>query len=246
MLAQTNTTGIILVALGALAFALSIVAFVLRNRARGKKAEVPNALRPGPADARARDAAAQPASGLGRRADDVLRDLVPVAMALRAVPEPQPGERAPGARRATRSPGGAAVFGGQPARGRLHPLPRQRAEGRRDPVHRPDDRRARLRLSTQPDHDLRGHPRPGRSPPDDRQRERHLPGDPAGARRHAVVEHPVRGRPRRPADQRHRHVPDQHQLAGGGVRRHNICTNPAAQAKALALAQKNQVVTEKP
>ena len=26
----------------------------------------------------------------------------------------------------------------------------------------------------------------------------------------------------------------------------NICTNPAAQAKALALAQKNQVVTEKP
>ena len=51
MLAQTNTTGIILVALGALAFALSIVAFVLRNRARGKKAEVPNALRPGPADA---------------------------------------------------------------------------------------------------------------------------------------------------------------------------------------------------
>ena len=51
MLAQTNTTGIILVALGALAFALSILAFVLRNRARGKKAEVPNALRPGPADA---------------------------------------------------------------------------------------------------------------------------------------------------------------------------------------------------
>jgi len=26
----------------------------------------------------------------------------------------------------------------------------------------------------------------------------------------------------------------------------NICTNPAAQAKALALAQKNNVVTEKP
>ena len=26
----------------------------------------------------------------------------------------------------------------------------------------------------------------------------------------------------------------------------NICTNPDAQAKALALAQKNQVVTEKP
>ena len=51
MLAQTNTTGIILVALGALAIALSITAFVLRNRARGRKAEVPNALRPGPADA---------------------------------------------------------------------------------------------------------------------------------------------------------------------------------------------------
>src|SRR6266516_3748639 len=51
MLAETNTTGIILVALGALAIALSITAFVLRNRARGRKAEVPNALRPGPADA---------------------------------------------------------------------------------------------------------------------------------------------------------------------------------------------------
>src|SRR5262249_4111288 len=51
VLAETNTIGILLVALGGLAIALSVVAFVLRNRARGRKAEVPNALRPGPADA---------------------------------------------------------------------------------------------------------------------------------------------------------------------------------------------------
>ncbi len=51
MLAETNVTGILLVSLGALAIALSIVAFALRNRARGKKALVPGALRPGPADA---------------------------------------------------------------------------------------------------------------------------------------------------------------------------------------------------
>jgi mono/diheme cytochrome c family protein len=51
MLAETNVTGILLVSLGALAIALSIVAFALRNRARGRKAQVPGALRPGPADA---------------------------------------------------------------------------------------------------------------------------------------------------------------------------------------------------
>ena len=51
LLASTNTTGILLVTLGALAIALSIVAFALRNRARGRKPQVPGALRPGPADA---------------------------------------------------------------------------------------------------------------------------------------------------------------------------------------------------
>src|SRR5262249_45026938 len=51
MIADTNTAGILLILLGALAIGLSIVAFVLRNRARGKKAGVPGALRPGPADA---------------------------------------------------------------------------------------------------------------------------------------------------------------------------------------------------
>ena len=51
MVAATNTTGLLLILLGAAAIMLSIVAFVLRNRARGRKAEVPNALRPGPADA---------------------------------------------------------------------------------------------------------------------------------------------------------------------------------------------------
>jgi hypothetical protein len=51
MVAATNTTGLLLILLGAAAIVLSIVAFVLRNRARGRKAEVPNALRPGPADA---------------------------------------------------------------------------------------------------------------------------------------------------------------------------------------------------
>ena len=51
MVAATNTAGLLLILLGAAAIVLSIVAFVLRNRARGRKAEVPNALRPGPADA---------------------------------------------------------------------------------------------------------------------------------------------------------------------------------------------------
>ena len=51
MVATTNTTGVLLILLGTLAIALSIVAFVLRNRARGKRAQVPGALRPGPADA---------------------------------------------------------------------------------------------------------------------------------------------------------------------------------------------------
>jgi mono/diheme cytochrome c family protein len=51
MVAATNTTGLLLILLGAAAIVLSIVALVLRNRARGRKAEVPNALRPGPADA---------------------------------------------------------------------------------------------------------------------------------------------------------------------------------------------------
>jgi mono/diheme cytochrome c family protein len=51
MVAATNTTGLLLILLGGAAIVLSIVAFVLRNRARGRKAEVPNALRPGPADA---------------------------------------------------------------------------------------------------------------------------------------------------------------------------------------------------
>jgi mono/diheme cytochrome c family protein len=51
MVAETNVTGILLVSLGALAIALSIVAFALRNRARGRRAQVPGALRPGPADA---------------------------------------------------------------------------------------------------------------------------------------------------------------------------------------------------
>jgi mono/diheme cytochrome c family protein len=51
MIAATNTTGVLLVVLGALAVGLSILAFALRNRARGRKAQVPGALRPGPADA---------------------------------------------------------------------------------------------------------------------------------------------------------------------------------------------------
>jgi mono/diheme cytochrome c family protein len=51
MLASTNVTGVILLALGALLLIASITALVLRQRSRGKPAEVPYALRPGPSDA---------------------------------------------------------------------------------------------------------------------------------------------------------------------------------------------------
>jgi hypothetical protein len=51
MLAETNYTGIAIIALGALLVLVSVGALVLRNRARGRAAEIPAAMRPGPSDA---------------------------------------------------------------------------------------------------------------------------------------------------------------------------------------------------
>jgi hypothetical protein len=51
MLAQTNLTGVVIIALGALLAFLSVGALVLRNRARRRGAEIPAAMRPGPSDA---------------------------------------------------------------------------------------------------------------------------------------------------------------------------------------------------
>jgi hypothetical protein len=51
MLAQTNVAGIVIIALGALLAFLSVGALVLRNRARGRGAEIPAVMRPGPSDA---------------------------------------------------------------------------------------------------------------------------------------------------------------------------------------------------
>ncbi len=51
MLAETNYTGIAIIALGALLVLVSVGALVLRNRARARAAEIPAAMRPGPSDA---------------------------------------------------------------------------------------------------------------------------------------------------------------------------------------------------
>lgn len=50
MLAETNVTGIILLALGALLLVASIAALVLRQRTKGRAPEVPYTMRPGPSD----------------------------------------------------------------------------------------------------------------------------------------------------------------------------------------------------
>lgn len=51
MLAETNYTGIAIIALGTLLVLVSIGALLLRNRARGRGAEIPATMRPGPSDA---------------------------------------------------------------------------------------------------------------------------------------------------------------------------------------------------
>ena len=51
MLASTNVAGILLLVLGGVLIAVSVVALVLRNRTRGKGPEIPNVMRPGPSDA---------------------------------------------------------------------------------------------------------------------------------------------------------------------------------------------------
>ncbi|HSL12444.1 MAG TPA: cytochrome c [Actinomycetota bacterium] len=51
MLAETNYTGIAIIALGALRGLVTVGALVLRNRGRGRGAEIPSAMRPGPSDA---------------------------------------------------------------------------------------------------------------------------------------------------------------------------------------------------
>lgn len=50
MLAQTNLTGIALLALGALLLIVSAIALVARSRGRGREPEVPYTMRPGPSD----------------------------------------------------------------------------------------------------------------------------------------------------------------------------------------------------
>jgi len=50
VLAETNYTGIAIIALGALLVLVSVGALILRNRARGRGAEIPVAMRPGPSD----------------------------------------------------------------------------------------------------------------------------------------------------------------------------------------------------
>jgi len=51
MLAEINVTGVAIIALGALLVLVSVGALILRNRARGRGAEIPTAMRPGPSDA---------------------------------------------------------------------------------------------------------------------------------------------------------------------------------------------------
>jgi mono/diheme cytochrome c family protein len=50
MLAETNVAGIVLLALGGLLIAVSIVVLALRSRSRGAGPEVPHTMRPGPSD----------------------------------------------------------------------------------------------------------------------------------------------------------------------------------------------------
>jgi mono/diheme cytochrome c family protein len=51
MLALSDTAGIVLLVLGGLFLVLAAGSLVLRNRARGRRPEIPTAMRPGPADA---------------------------------------------------------------------------------------------------------------------------------------------------------------------------------------------------
>ncbi len=131
MLAETNLTGIVLLVLGGV--------LIARVDRRPRHAE-PDP-RQGPRDPardasgslrrRPRDPVAAALPGLGRPAHRLLRRVVPAAMARRAGPEPHPGRGAPGARPRSRRASCASVHGGEPARRRMHALPRTRAEGRR-------------------------------------------------------------------------------------------------------------------
>ena len=51
MLAETNWTAIAIISLGGLLVLVSVGALMLRNRARGRGAEIPSAMCPGPSDA---------------------------------------------------------------------------------------------------------------------------------------------------------------------------------------------------
>ena len=117
----------------------------------------------------------------------------------------------------------APLLRGEPARGRMHALPRARAEGRRDL------RPGKVRVPAEPDDDLRGdlrHPRT-RSP----RSTTITTGDLRGAGRDAVVEHPVRGRAHRPADQRHRAIPGRHELGERPVRGEHVHRTPRPRAR---------------
>ena len=64
---------------------------------------------------------------------------------------------------------------------------------------------------------------------------RHPGHDRTGARQHAVVEHPVSGRARRPADQRHRELPGAHELGERPVRGQHLHQPRRGQGGQLAV-----------
>ena len=92
--------------------------------------------------------------------------------------------------------------------------------------------RDRMGIPAEPDHDLR---RAVDRPPAHQVGHRHPAHDRAGARQHAVVEHPVPGRARRSADQRHRELPREHELEERPVRGQHLHQPGRGQGGQLAV-----------
>ena len=199
MLAATNATGAIIVVLGAVLVALFIGTLAVRHRSVERGARGPLHDAPRPVRCRARDAAAAAAPGLGRPACCV---LLIVCSRASGSSSRRPNLSAGGTRSEPRDRtrhAGRAPFSEENQLGvgcvRCHGNELQGGVIR---VH--EDR---LRVPAEPHDDLRREPRAtGRTR--HREHRRHLPGDLPRPERDALLEHPVRGRPRRPADQRHR------------------------------------------
>ena len=219
MIADTNVAGLALVVAGAVLVIGFIAVLALRHRAKGSRARDPRDDASGPRRRTARVEPAAQAPGMGRRARHLLRPVVPPPVADRAGTEPQAGGGAQDRVDRPRREGRAPLHRGEPARRRLHALSRQRAAGRRDQRPRrqrqPDLRSTRPNLTTICGGPNTGHPRIFSV--DDI-----YPGDLRRARRDAVVEHPLRRRARRPADQRPRAVPGRAELAERPVRRQRL------------------------